>query len=173
MEIVKQYYADAVKATKGTKLFPDTLVTQLLAESGYNLSRLARNAQNYFGIKAGTSWKGKVISAPTYETIQNQRVLIPGNWKVYPDRSAAISDKCNPISLFRVYDNRESGFAGWVKFLYDNPRYARAGVFQAKNPIEQFAALARAGYATDPNYLPLLVSVYNRNKGFFLSIPNG
>jgi flagellar protein FlgJ len=168
MEYVKQLYADAVRATQGTKLFPDTLVVQHILESGYTPSKLARDANNYFGIKAGTAWPGRVISAPTIEYINGSAVKVPGSWKIYTNRAAAIADRQPSASLFRVYANRADGFAGWVKFLYDNPRYSRAGVFQAKTPIEQFASLARAGYATDPRYLDKLSAIYNKLKGFFL-----
>jgi flagellum-specific peptidoglycan hydrolase FlgJ len=171
MELIRQYYQDAVKATQGTKLFPDTLVSQLVLESGYSLSKLARDANNYFGIKSGTTWTGRVISAPTIEYVNNQAVKVPGNWQIYPSRAAAIQARQPAASLFRVYDNRAAGFAGWVQFLYNNPRYSRAGVFQAKTPVEQFAALARAGYATDPRYLDKLSAVYNKIKGFFLPRP--
>jgi flagellum-specific peptidoglycan hydrolase FlgJ len=168
MEYVKQLYADAVRATQGTKLFPDTLVVQHILESGYTPSKLAKDANNYFGIKAGTAWTGRVISAPTIEYINGSAVKVPGNWKIYANRAEAIRDKQPTASLFRVYANRAEGFAGWVRFLYDNPRYSRAGVFQAKTVVEQFAALARAGYATDPRYLDKLTSIYNKLKGFFL-----
>lgn len=170
MELIKGYYQDALRATKGTKLFPEVLVTQLVLESGYSPSKLARDANNYFGIKAGSAWTGKVISAPTIEIIEGKKIKIPGNWKIYVNRQSALTDKMHPASLFRVYNDRTSGFAGWVKFLYDNPRYSRAGVFQAKTVIDQFAALARAGYATDPQYVAKLSAIYSKIKGFFLQI---
>jgi flagellum-specific peptidoglycan hydrolase FlgJ len=171
MELIRAYYQDAVKATQGTKLFPEVLVSQLVLESGYSLSKLARDANNYFGIKSGSTWTGRVISAPTIEYINDQAVKVPGNWKIYANRAAAIEDGQGAASLFRVYDNRAAGFAGWVQFLYNNPRYSRAGVFQAKTPAEQFAALARAQYATDPRYLDKLSAIYAKIKGFFLPRP--
>lgn len=171
MELIRGYYQDAVKATQGTKLFPEVLVSQLILESGYTLSKLAREANNYFGIKSGSTWTGRVISAPTIEYINGQAVKVAGNWQIYASRAAAIAARQPAASLFRVYDNRAAGFAGWVQFLYNNPRYSRAGVFQAKTPFEQFAALARAGYATDPRYLDKLSAIYAKIKGFFLPRP--
>jgi flagellum-specific peptidoglycan hydrolase FlgJ len=171
MELIKGYYQDALRATKGTKLFPEVLVTQLILESGYSPSKLARDANNWFGIKAGSAWTGKVISAPTLEVINKRTVKIPGNWKIYNSRTDAVRDGQLTSSLFRVYSDRVAGFAGWVKFLYDNPRYSRAGVFQAKTVVDQFAALARAGYATDPQYVAKLSAIYSKIKGFFLQTP--
>jgi flagellar protein FlgJ len=170
MEYVRQLWADALKATQGTKLFPEVLVTQHILESGYSPSKLAKDANNYFGIKAGTTWAGRVISAPTIEYINGSAVKVPGNWKIYATRADALRDKQSAASLFRVYANRSEGFSGWVKFLQSNPRYSRAGVFQAKTVPEQFAALARAGYATDPRYVDKLASIYAKIKGFFLRL---
>lgn len=164
---IQRLYQAAVKATQGTGLLPDTLVTQHILESGMKLSTLAVRANNFFGIKAGTAWPGRVISAPTSEYIDGRAVRIPGNWKIYPNRAAAIADKVNPVGLFRVYDTEADGLRGWVEFLQTNKRYAAAGLFTAKTAPEQFAALARAGYATDPQYLTKLSRIYQYAKDFF------
>jgi flagellum-specific peptidoglycan hydrolase FlgJ len=37
-----------------------------------------------------------------------------------------------------------------------------------KTVTDQFAALARAGYATDPQYVAKLSAIYSKIKGFFL-----
>jgi flagellum-specific peptidoglycan hydrolase FlgJ len=164
---IKRLYQDAVTATRGTGLFPEVLVTQHILESGMKLSSLARNANNFFGIKSGSRWTGPVISAPTTEFINNQPVRIGGNWKRYANRTEALRDKVDPASLFRVYATPADGLRGWVEFLQSNQRYTTAGVFAAKTPVEQFAALKRAGYATDPRYLEKLTAIYNNVKGFF------
>ena len=170
-EEIRNLYKFATIATEGTKLFPATLVSQLLLESGAALSQLARRAHNYFGIKAGTTWTGPVISMTTAEFIDGRRVTFRGTDKVYPNRAAAIRDGANMQTLFRFYSSMTEGFKGWVDFLQKNTRYTRAGVFTATNPVEQFAALARAGYATDPRYLAKLTAVYNRAKDFFFWRP--
>lgn len=166
-EQVREFYKFATLATAGTKLFPATLVTQLILESGPNLSGLARRANNYFGIKAGTAWTGPVISMTTAEIINGKRQVFQGTGKIYNSRREALDDAANFQTLFRVYANTTEGFRGWVSFLQNNRRYSDAGVFRATDPIEQFAALARAGYATDTRYLAKLTAVYNKYKGFF------
>ncbi len=164
---IQRLYQAAVKATQGSGLLPDTLVTQHILESGTKLSTLATRANNFFGIKAGSAWTGPVISAPTTEFLDGKYVRLPGNWKIYPNRTAALADNVNPGSLFRVYATEEAGLRGWVEFLKSNPRYANAGLFTAKTAPEQFAALKRAGYATDPNYLTKLTRIYTYAKDFF------
>lgn len=166
-EQIREFYKFATIATAGTNLFPATLVTQLLLESGPNLSGLARRANNYFGIKAGTAWTGPVISMTTAEVLNGRREVFNGTNKTYNNRREALAAGAHPQTLFRVYANTAEGFKGWVEFLQRNRRYTDAGVFTARDPIEQFAALARAGYATDPRYLAKLTAVYNRAKQFF------
>ena len=168
-EQIRDLYRAASRATQGTGLFPEVAISQLILESGPSLSSLARRANNFFGIKSGTAWTGRVISMTTSEYSGSTRYTVPGTGKIYANRRAAIADGAQPASLFRVYEDPAAGIRGWVSFLQQNPRYTRAGVFTARNPVEQFVALARAGYATDPAYVQKLVGVYNRYKEFFFS----
>jgi flagellum-specific peptidoglycan hydrolase FlgJ len=155
-------------ATAGTKLFPETLISQLILESGWTPSRLAREANNWFGIKAWEMWSGKVISAPTNEQRPDGSVYrIPGTWKIYDNRMEAYRQGANVASLFRVYTSQANGFKDWAYFLQSNQRYKRAGVFDAKDPKEQFAALKKAGYATDVNYVVKLTRIFDQIKDFF------
>jgi len=50
--------------------------------------------------------------------------------------------------------------------LKSNPRYERAGVFNAKTVKEQADALKSAGYATAPDYSNKIQSVYNGIKDY-------
>lgn len=160
-------------ATAGTKLFPETLISQLILESGWKPSRLATEANNWFGIKAGEMWSGKVISAPTSEYRPNGTLYkVPGTWQIYENRMDAFRKGANVQSLFRVYTSQNNSFKDWVYFLQSNPRYKRAGVFDAKDPKEQFAALRKAGYATDPNYVIKLTKIFDQIKDFFFK-PSG
>lgn len=152
-------------ATAGSKLFPETLISQLILESGYSPSKLAREANNWFGIKSGLSWSGKVISAPTTEYVNGRYLKVPGSWKVYNSRLEALKAGENISSLFRVYPSQTASFRGWVDFLQANKRYSK--VLQAKTPLDQFYELKAAGYATDPNYVQKLVSIFSQIKDFF------
>ena len=160
-EFLQKFYASAVAATAGTGLFPETLLTQLIGESGYVLSNLATLYNNFFGIKADAAWKDRVVSKTTFEYYNGVKTPVAGNGKVYVDRTEALRDGANPVSLFRVYSSVTNGFKGWVDFLKDNPRYAKAGLFKATTPQAQFEALKAAGYATDPNYASYLTGIYN------------
>jgi mannosyl-glycoprotein endo-beta-N-acetylglucosaminidase/stage II sporulation protein P len=65
--------------------------------------------------------------------------------------------------FFRVYNSFEDSATDYIRFLKTNPRYTNAGVFTAKTPQEQIEAIKRAGYATAPNYVELVMGIINKN----------
>jgi len=140
---IRKYYPIAAQVTKGTGIYPETMLAMAVVESQGKgsdgnfypgLGLVAKKANNYFGIKASSSWKGSTIDLPT-----------PGD-----------ADK---ISTFRYYNNVGESIADFINFLKVNPRYTKAGVFSAPNYVEQIVAIARAGYAENPNYSSLVNSV--------------
>ena len=52
----------------------------------------------------------------------------------------------------------------YVNFLISNPRYHKAGVFEAKTVKSQAQALKDAGYATAPNYADMISQVFESSK---------
>lgn len=136
-EYVKRFAAFVLDSVRGTGLFPSVVMAQALLESSNKFgepgqSLLARKYNNHFGIKADKSWKGKAVNISTGEVFNGEHVMIKDN--------------------FRVYDKPEDGFEDRNRFLIQNPRYTKAGVFKAATPEEQAEALQAAGYATDPTY---------------------
>ena len=147
---IRKYYPIAAKVTAGTGIFPETMLAMAVVESQGKgadgnwypgLGLVARTANNYFGIKASSAWKGATIDLPT-----------PGD-----------ADK---ISTFRKYNNVGESIADFINFLKVNPRYKNAGVFSAASYPEQIIAIARAGYAENPNYSSLITSVANKVKEY-------
>lgn len=171
-EFISTYYKDAVQATKGTKLFPETLITQLILESGYNLSNLAKVYNNFFGIKATPKWSGKVVSLTTKEYNSNgTSYSVVGTGKTYNNYNSAVASGANKMSLFRIYNSPKDSFKGWVNFLQVNPRYKK--VFFATTPEAQFKELQNAGYATSPTYANQLTEIYNDLKPYIPAIAAG
>jgi len=147
-EFIKANYQGAINATRGTGIFPETLMAMAIVESqgkgpdgNYypGQGATARLANNYFGIKNSSAWKGRTIVLDT----PNDR------------------DK---KSTFRAYDSFEDSVKDFVKFLQENSRYTTAGVFKAANYVEQIIAIARAGYAESPTYATVITSVANSVK---------
>ena len=125
----------------GTGLFPSVLLAQAALESGWGQSILANKFNNLFGIKADKSWKGETVILPTREVLNGKTVTIE--------------------QPFRVYSNASDSFSDRNKFLKKNPRYTKAGVFEAKTPESQAIALQTAGYATDPGYAAAIIKIIN------------
>lgn len=131
----------AQKICQNTSLFPSVLIAQAILEGNNGNSLLAKKYHNHFGIKASKGWSGKVVSLNTKE--------------VFNGNSIQIKDG------FRVYDTLEEGFLDRNNFLIQNPRYKKAGVFDALTAETQAEALQKAGYATDPNYANKLIQIIN------------
>ena len=162
-QLLNTYYPGAVAAANGSGIFPQTLISQLILESGYNLSKLATKYFNFFGIKATPAWGGKVVSLNTYEYNQNGgKYLVYGTNTLYVSYNAAIQAGADKMSLFRVYNSTKQGFADYINFLKSNSRYKN--VFKATTPQQQFTALQNAGYATSSTYASDLTNIYNSIK---------
>ena len=123
-------YAQAVSARTG--LDPRLVLAQAALETGYGKS--APN-MNYFGIKSHGRAGGQTLQTSEFE---NGRMV------------------SQPAS-FRAYESPEQSFQGYADFLLTNPRYK--GVLAADGLENQIAAMAKSGYATDPNYGAKLASI--------------
>jgi flagellar protein FlgJ len=138
----KANFPAARAATAGTGIFPETLLAIAIVESQGKVkgvfypgqAPLAKQANNFFGIKADRSWQGETIRMNTPRDAQ-------------------------PVSTFRKYNSFADSVADFVAFLQKNPRYRRAGVFTAPNYQEQILAIARAGYAEAGNYAEVITKV--------------
>jgi LysM repeat protein len=108
-------------------------LAQGLLESGSGNSTLAKEANNHFGIKCTAEWKGKTI----------------------------LQDDDAKNDCFRVYKSPEESFRDHSEFLL-RKRYA--SLFELnKDDYEGWASgLKLAGYATNPKYSELLVSLVER-----------
>jgi flagellum-specific peptidoglycan hydrolase FlgJ len=153
---IRKYYPIAAKVTAGTGIFPETMLAMAVVESqgkgsdgNYypGLGLVAKTANNYFGIKDSSAWRGDTIDLPT-----------PGD-----------ADK---ISTFRKYNSIGESIADFINFLKVNPRYTKAGVFSASNYPEQIIAIAKAGYAENPNYSNIITSVANKVKEYTEDLRN-
>lgn len=159
-EFIAKYSPFVNKITQGTGLISGTVLSQAILESSgsYNTggqwkvggSKLAQEANNFFGIKADPAWKGQVYNISTRE--------------VYNGKPTFEKDD------FRKYNSVEDSIQDHLNFLVKNPRYKAAGVFDAKTVADQAAAIKKAGYATDPNYAATVSSIYNSIKGKISSV---
>ena len=120
-------------------IFPSVTIAQAIHESAWGKSDLSVKANNLFGVKADSSWKGQTIDMPTQEHINGSNITVMAKW--------------------RKYDSFEDSVKDHGKFLKENPRYEQSGVFKAKDYKEQAYAIRMAGYATDPQYASLICNI--------------
>jgi len=120
---------------EGMDLSAEGITSQIILESGWGGSRLAKESNNFGGLTAGKAWKGPI------DTVKND----PITGKTYN---------------YRVFDSPLKGIRAQVEFYLPdvNSRYAKAGVLTAKNADEHFARVKAAGYAEDAKYVSKLSS---------------
>ena len=128
--------ADRAKAG-GAPIVPAIAAAQAALESNYGNSRLAFDACNLFGIKAGKSWAGRTLSLPTTEIENGHPITVQAAW--------------------RVYDSWEACFADYGHVIASHSWYAAAVEAAGRNDARGFltgllAAPGKPGWSTDPAY---------------------
>lgn len=106
------------------------IIAQAIIESGADTSLLAYKFHNYFGMKCGSSWKGRSVNLRTKEEINSSLVSIRDNFRVYPDMI--------------------SGVKGYFDFI-STKRYAN--LKSATTPEEYLKMIKADGYATSSSYV--------------------
>ena len=117
------------------------IIAQACIESAFGTSSLGYRWHNYFGMKCGSSWKGKSINLSTKEEYQ-------------PGQLTTIRDN------FRVYDSMEEGVKGYFDFI-SSSRYAN--LKSATTPKEYLEFIKRDGYATSSSYVNTNMSCIGRH----------
>ncbi|HEV7123271.1 MAG TPA: glucosaminidase domain-containing protein [Rhodanobacter sp.] len=142
-KFIAELYPTATKIAQETGMSKELILAQAALETGWG-KHVLLDTHNIFNIKASADWSGPTGTFNVWE-IDNEH-------KVWKDQE------------FRVYKSTEDALRDRVKFLQENPRYAKAGLFDEGtrgNFIKEAAALQRAGYATDADYAAKLVEVYH------------
>jgi flagellum-specific peptidoglycan hydrolase FlgJ len=121
--------------------FPSVLIAQAALESNWGQSALAAKYNNYFGIKAGSSWTGQKVNLNTNEVYNGQSVSINDAFRVYGTLIDSIRDRNNLLSSARY-----------------------ASVLTATTPEAQVQAIKNSGYATALNYVSSIMSIINANN---------
>ena len=118
------------------------IIAQAIIESGWGKSGLASKYHNYFGLKCGSSWKGKSVNMATKEEYK-------------------VGTITNIRDNFRVFDDFDDGIRGYFEFI-NTSRYANLkGV---KSPEEYVRRLKADGYATSSKYVDNVMRVIRDNK---------
>jgi flagellar protein FlgJ len=140
-----QQHTEAAKAASESSGIPAAhILGQAALESGWGKRAIKNadgsNSHNLFGIKATSSWTGKVAEVTTTEYI------------------GGVARKVT--AKFRSYDSYEDSFKDHARLLTQSQRY-KSTVAQADTARGYASGLQKAGYATDPAYADKLTSVIN------------
>jgi flagellar protein FlgJ len=143
-QFVEQMRPHAEAAARELGVDARSVIAQAALETGWGRSQPGQDREeggavsnNYFGIKAGTSWRGERVAADTTE---------------FTDGVAGTER-----AQFRAYGSVAENMSDYVRVLRD-PRYTSA--LNTGTDVQAFArGLQRGGYATDPHYADKLVAV--------------
>ena len=133
---VRKYADLAMSEMRRTGIPASVTLAQAVIESDYGRSRLARQANNHFGIKCHNGWKGGKIYHN--DDRRNECFRKYGEaGESYKDHSDFLSQGSRYNFLF---DLRQDDYKGWAR------------------------GLKRAGYATNPRYANMLIGMIEENN---------
>ncbi|MCM1320067.1 MAG: glucosaminidase domain-containing protein [Muribaculaceae bacterium] len=130
-EYIERYAPMAVEQQQKYGVPASITLAQGLLESAAGCSTLATEGNNHFGIKCHTSWSGPSM----------------------------LRDDDAPDECFRVYADPSESFEDHSLFLAKGRRYAFLFSLEPTDYHNWARGLSTAGYATDPNYAPRLISI--------------
>ncbi len=132
---INQYSDMAVDQMHRYGIPASITLAQGLLESAAGTSRLAREANNHFGIKVGGTWTGP------YMVMADDR----------------------PDDKFRVYRSAKESYEDHSKFLRNGRRYAFLFSYSLTDYRSWAYGLKKAGYATSPTYAQSLITLIENN----------
>lgn len=138
-EFIKEFYevCERVCPSYGLQAIP-AIVAQACNECRYGESTLASKYHNYWGMKCGSSYKGKSVNMTTQEEYE-------------------AGTKTTIKSNFRAYDSVEDGVKGYCEFITGMKRYKNLiGVTDDNQYIELIKA---DGWATDSKYVTTIKNI--------------
>jgi len=135
-EYINKYKDDAIRDMKRAGVPASITLAQGILESDAGNSRLAREANNHFGIKCHVGWTGDTF---------------------YQD-----DDEKN--ECFRKYRTVLESYDDHARFLRDRERYAFLFEYDITDYKKWAHGLKKAGYATNPRYADLLIRIIEENN---------
>lgn len=135
---VARMWDHAAAAYQATGIPARFVLAQAALESGWGKREIRDSSgfptYNLFGIKAGSGWQGRTVDVVTTE---------------YENGTAK-----KAVEKFRAYNSYSEAFRDWAQLIAGNKRYAEVVESgRSGGSVAGFAnGLARAGYATDPDY---------------------
>ena len=133
-DYINDYKDLAVEEMKLYNIPASITLSQGILESSNGESMLATKANNHFGIKCHSSWKGDRV----------------------------FHDDDEKGECFRKYNNVEDSYRDHSLFLANSSRYSFLFDIPIQNYKSWAKGLKKAGYATNPKYSKLLINIIKR-----------
>ncbi len=155
-EFVQQYYSFANQTEQKTGISAIAILAQAALESNWGK---AAPGWMFFGVKDTDGINGNEQLLTTTEYSRSANLKFPEIISITPViRNGQKWFKYKVKDYFRKYDTPEQCFTDHGNFFLKNKRYAKA--LAVKNDAYKFIEeVAKAGYATAPNYASILKSV--------------
>ena len=135
-EYIEKYRESAIREMKRSGVPASITLSQGMLESGNGNSELAIKANNHFGIKCHSDWKGpsvKMDDDAKNECFRKYKSV----YDSYLDHSCFLKNRSRYAFLFQL---KITNYKGWAK------------------------GLKKAGYATNPKYPELLIRIIERHQ---------
>lgn len=159
IDFVKQVYPGAKNGYNNGGAHPLFVTAQAALETGWKVKGISNNI---FGITKGSSWTGKTELVTTREVFNNPNVTFaPPEEIISIVRRTDGKYEYKVKRLFRAYDSIEQCLADHLKVLKLS-HFSSA--WKYRDDPREFVKQIQAGpkkYATDPNYVTVMVSVIN------------
>lgn len=164
-DFIDKYAQNAIDSMANTQVPASVTLAQAALESGWGKHA---PQYNFFGIKAGSKWKGKKQLLKTTEVHKDNDESKHSYPEVisiteFKTDSGATRYRWKVKDNFRAYDSATESFDDHGNFLVVNKRYKDA-FKHTGDGIEFAKEIAKAGYATDPDYAQSLVSIIKKYK---------
>jgi len=165
-EFVEKYKPDAIKIQQQTGMLAEVILAQAAWESGWG-KYVPGNM--FFGVKDTDGINGNEQLITTTEYHRTANVKYPVVISIVPVmRNGKKLFKYKVKDYFRKFENPADSFEHHVIFLLNNKRYSKAMV--VRNNAELFLKeIAKAGYATDPNYEKNMLAMAKKIRKIILN----
>lgn len=162
-DFVTTYYPFAKETQDKTGISAVAILAQAAWESAWGA---AAPGNMLFGVKDTDGINGNEQLLTTHEYSKLANAKFPNIISVEPCVLNGIKFfKYTIKDYFRKYNSPEESFTDHANYFINNPRYAQALKVRS-NPELFIDAIAKAGYATDPNYAKNLKGLAKEIEGF-------
>jgi len=151
-QFVAVHLPEAKKVEQKTGFHYLIPLTQGALESGWGKKAVGNN---FFGIKDTDGVNGNEQLITTTEFLNSDKVKFPVILKIV---KVGNKFKYTVKDWFRKYPSAQTAFEDHVNFFLKNRRYSEA-IKHKNNPERFFEEIAKAGYATAPDYAEQLKAV--------------